>query len=253
MFSWRSLPHRPIVVAHRGASAIAPENTLAAFQLALNAGADAIELDIHLSSDNHVVVIHDSRLSRTSSGKGAVKNTSLKELKRLSAGSWFHKKFTSEKIPTLSEVFELVRGRIGINVEIKTERGRTQSGKIVERLIDVIHKFHATQCVLISSFHHPYVEMAKQLDSTIATGTLYHPVHHLRKRFSTLATATNADFFICDKHLLRAKAVKHLHDRQISIGVYVINSERSLNKFVKMGVDCVYTDDPEKILRALNR
>ena len=112
-----SLP-QPLIFAHRGASAHAPENTLAAFELALAQGADGIELDVKLSADGHAVVIHDAAVDRTTGAHGMVKDLSLAELRALGAGSFFSEKFSAEKIPMLEEVFEAVGKRTFINVEL---------------------------------------------------------------------------------------------------------------------------------------
>src|SRR5512147_1736179 len=109
---------QPIIFAHRGASAHAPENTLAAFELALSQGADAIELDVKLSSDGQVVVIHDPTVDRTTGAKGRVKDMTLADMRTLDAGSFFSQNFVNEKIPTLEEVFETMGKRLFINVEL---------------------------------------------------------------------------------------------------------------------------------------
>src|SRR5512132_864966 len=112
-----SLP-QPVLFAHRGASAHAPENTLAAFELALAHQADAIELDVKLTADGHVVVIHDPTVDRTTGSQGRVKDLSLAQIRALEAGSFFSEKYRGEKIPTLEEVFESLGKRIFINVEL---------------------------------------------------------------------------------------------------------------------------------------
>src|SRR5713101_3305241 len=103
MFPWAHPNKRPIIVAHRGASAVAPENTIAAFRGAVDAGADAIELDVQLSKDGELMVFHDVWLQRTSNGRGRVGTFTSAELRRLSAGAWFHPSYEAEKIPTLDE------------------------------------------------------------------------------------------------------------------------------------------------------
>src|SRR5512140_126848 len=100
MFSWLQARSRPLVVAHRGSSVVAPENTLAAFRQALEDGAQAIELDVRLTADEEVIIFHDRNLNRTTNGRGKAGRYRLAELRRLSAGSWFHPKFAREKIPT---------------------------------------------------------------------------------------------------------------------------------------------------------
>src|SRR3990170_7761080 len=109
---------RPLIFAHRGASAYAPENTLAAFRLALDQGADGIELDAKLSADGEIVVIHDQTVDRTTPRKGRVDQLTLSELRKLDAGSWKGDVFSGEKIPALAEVFSAVGGKLKINVEL---------------------------------------------------------------------------------------------------------------------------------------
>ena len=113
---------RPVIFAHRGASAHAPENTIAAFELALAQQADAIELDVKLSSDGYVVVHHDDTVDRTTNGNGRIKDLSLAQLRSLDAGSFFAEKFRGEKIPTLEDVFEAVGKRTFINVELTNSK-----------------------------------------------------------------------------------------------------------------------------------
>src|SRR6266508_4216831 len=144
-----SLP-RPVIFAHRGASAHAPENTLAAFELALAQQADGIELDVKLSSDGQVVVCHDSTVDRTTDGKGRIKDLPLAELKKLDAGSFFSEKFHGEKIPTLEEVFESVGKRTFINVELTNYN--SPRDQLVETVCMLVKKCGLQQRVMFSSF-----------------------------------------------------------------------------------------------------
>src|SRR5512143_1091036 len=110
---------QPLVIAHRGSAAYAPENTLAAFQLAAEQGADAIELDVDLTRDGHMVIMHDATIDRTTDGHGRVGDLTLEELRRVDAGAWKDAAFQGERVPLLEEVFEAVGQRLLINVEIK--------------------------------------------------------------------------------------------------------------------------------------
>src|SRR5512140_205883 len=116
-----TLGTRPLLVAHRGSSGTAPENTMAAFRKAIAAGVDMIELDVRMSKDYHLIVLHDSTVRRTTNGPGRVCGMSLQELKSLDAGSWFGPRFRGEQIPTLREVMELLPARVGLNSEVKTD------------------------------------------------------------------------------------------------------------------------------------
>ena len=116
------LGERPRVIAHRGFSGVAPENTLAAFRRAIEIGADMIEVDVALTGDGHVVCLHDETLDRTTDGQGLLAAATFEEVRRLDAGSWFAPELAGEKVPTLAEVLDLARGRILVNVEIKSTR-----------------------------------------------------------------------------------------------------------------------------------
>ena len=247
MFFRKSFQKLPMLVAHRGSSAAAPENTLAAFGQALADGADAIELDVHLCKDHEVVVIHDERLERTTDGRGRVRDHSLRELKRLSAGAWFNRKFSLERIPTLGEVLDLVGGKAGVNIEIKTEHFPHRTFEIVERCLEIVHRHKASQNVLISSFFRPYVRHAGDIDRNVARGYLYHPLRDFRMSPHALAVAAGADAIICNKNSVRKKMVNGLHENRVLVGVYTINTRASLENMMAMNVDLVYSNKPEMI------
>ena len=144
-----SLP-QPIIFAHRGASAHAPENTLAAFELALAQGADGIELDVKLSRDGHVIVIHDPAVKRTTGAAGRVRDLALSDLQALDAGSFFSDQFRGEKIPTLEQVFEALGKRTFINVELTNYT--TPRDHLVESVCMLVKRFALQKRVMFSSF-----------------------------------------------------------------------------------------------------
>lgn len=243
MFSWFHRQEGPIVVAHRGLSAAAPENTLAAFELAIEQGADAIELDVRCTADGEVVVMHDGTLDRTTDGHGRVRRASSTEIRGLSAGEWFDRRFAHEKVPLLREVFELVDHRCGVNIEVK-EPPRRAGCDIIEQCIRVIRGSHARQIVLISSFHHAYVRRVKQLEPHIAGGVLYHPVRNFRTPPARLAASACAEYFFCAKSALRRRMVSNAHRRGIRTGVYTVNHIKALHRVLRDGIDLIFTDDP---------
>jgi len=141
----------PLIIAHRGGSGHAPENTLTAFQTAIDQGADGIELDVHLSADGEVVVIHDSDLGRTTNGSGSVYQKLLSEIKQLDAGSWFDEGFSGEEVPTLSEVFELVGKQCLINIELKGP-GLFRS-KLPDKVVEIVRQYDLEEQIIYSSFN----------------------------------------------------------------------------------------------------
>ena len=141
---------KPLIIAHRGASGDAPENTLAAFRLAIEQGADLIELDIHQTLDGSLVVLHDESLERTGGDPRLVKDLTLAQIKKLDVGAWRGNTFANEAIPTLAEVLELAEGEISLQIEIK--RGHSYYPLIEQRLLETLAPYREKTAVCISSF-----------------------------------------------------------------------------------------------------
>lgn len=149
--------HEIEIVAHRGASGVAPENTLPAIDLALEAGAHYIEIDVHLTKDNRVVVIHDHTVDRTTGEKGKISEMTYEEISELEAGSWFDERFRGAKIPLLEEVMERVDGRSKLLIEIKKKRNQYEG--IEEEIIGLIRKHDATAWCEVQSFNDRVLEI----------------------------------------------------------------------------------------------
>ncbi|MBU6430317.1 MAG: glycerophosphodiester phosphodiesterase, partial [Cyanobacteria bacterium REEB65] len=141
------------LIAHRGASGYAPENTMASFRLALEMGAKAIELDVHQTKDGQLVVAHDEDLKRTGKRKVRIKDLTSEELSKIDVGSWFDPCFSNERVPKLAEVFELVDGKAELHVELK--RGSKLYPGIEEKVVEMIRRRKAQKSTLVSSFDHP--------------------------------------------------------------------------------------------------
>ena len=252
-FSSRSSDSAPeakktICVAHRGGAAYAPENTLASFSNAIKMGADMIECDVHLSSDGQVVVIHDDTLDRTSSGKGPVRDKTLQELKKLDAGGWFAEKFRGEQIPTLEEVLKLAKGRAGVIIEIKN--GPHYYAGIEEKVLELVKKEKMEENIMIISFDHQCLRKIHELDPRIVTGALYsgnilncHRIAH----------DAHSKYVAPDWELVTEETVKDAHSHSIKINVWTINDPDTMKRFIDMGVDCITTNKPDVLLRALGR
>jgi len=163
--------HNIYILGHRGASGTAPENTESAFKKALQNGADGVELDIHLTKDKELVVIHDERVDRTTNGTGYVKDLTLREIKKLDAGSYFSPQFARERILTLGEALEITNGCKIINIEIKNNIIRYPN--IEEKIINIIKQKKLEDKIICSSFNHYSIHIMKKLASEIKTGLLY--------------------------------------------------------------------------------
>ncbi len=154
-----------IRIAHRGASGIAPENTLTAFKTAIEIGVDAIELDLHGTVDNQIVVIHDPTLDRTTDLNGLIKQTALKKIKQADAGSWFDQKFAGETIPTLSEVLTFAADKTISVLEIKDTT-------ITKRVVEIVCEMDVLNQVIIISFDFSAIETVRSVEPKISTGLL---------------------------------------------------------------------------------
>lgn len=258
MFSWKDIARkvrtdgfRPLVIAHRGSSGSAPENTIAAFSQALLHGADAIECDVRLTSDNRVVVIHDATLKRTTNGTGYVYDHSLEELQSLDAGSWFHRRFAGERIPTLDAVLSLIDGKVGLNIEIKPVRDTAAARVIVERCLHLVRRFHAHRYVLLTSFQHSLLKLAKRYDAAVNVGLLYHPFHHVGTPPVKLAVRHEARVLVCSVQFLRRTMVDDAHRNSVAVAAYTVNSRKQLKRCLHVGVEGIVTNVPEKILKLL--
>jgi len=239
----------PVVIAHRGHSEEAPENSIAAFHKAIEAKADMIELDVRLSSDNEFVVFHDKKLNRTSNGRGLLKKFSARELTELDNGSWFSRKFSRERIPLLRDVLPLTKHGIMINIEIKPEVTSLTELSVEEEIVRVVSKFKATHRVMFSSFNHFMMKAIKRIDDSIVTGILYNPIADFRHSPSQLAARAHADIFICSKYQLNSDVMHDAHKNDCRVYVYGVKSERDVERMVRLGTDGIIADNPAMVKR----
>lgn len=241
IFHYRKL-NKPVIFAHRGSSANAPENTLAAFMLAVEQHAEAIELDAKLSADSHVVVMHDNTVDRTTDGAGAVNSLTLDELKKLDAGSKFSHDFRSEKIPTLAEVFEAIGNQIFINVELTNYASHTDD--LPDKVIKLVKKYGLEKSVLLSSFNIMALIRARSLLPRIPIGVLSprgYAFSVLQSRILHLgpSVALHPSF-----HDVTSELVNTTHHAGSRVHAYIVNSPESMQQMFTAGVDGIFTDDP---------
>jgi glycerophosphoryl diester phosphodiesterase len=163
-------PPRPLIVAHRGAAAIAPEHTIPAYEAAVAAGVDALWLDVQESADEQIVVVHDARLERTTNGHGSVRERSVRELKRLDAGRWFGWRFRGQRIQTLAEVLERFRDRVGFVVALRA--GSDVHPGIEERALGLLHLYGAAERTLVASADHHALARCRTLDGDVRLGAM---------------------------------------------------------------------------------
>jgi glycerophosphoryl diester phosphodiesterase len=240
---WAEQSGRPLVVAHRGASGHAPENTLASFELALRMGADAIECDVHLSRDGQLFVLHDFTVDRTTNGQGAVGQMSSAELRRLDAGSWRGLEFAGERLPILPEVLDLARGRARVAVELK--HGPVYYPGIEQALAAAIHYAGMAEDTLVISFDHPALRRLRELAPEVAVGVLYaaRPVDAV-----ALARAADAQILEPQWSMVTAEDVEQAHAAGLLVVPWAVNDPAQMSAVLALGVDGLATDYPDRLL-----
>lgn len=244
-----------IIIAHRGASAYYPENTMAAFKGALSIGADMIELDVMLSKDGIPVVFHDARLNAHTNGRGLLSNYPLKDLKQLDAGAWFSSKFAGEGIPTLEEVLAFASGKIALNIEIKTEAVTDDlKNGVEEKCLKLVKKYGMKDHVLFSSFDYRAISHLKEMSSSLPVALLYNKRMSGGRLPHELIAKYRADAFNCTYYQLNRKRLANLKEHRIPTFIYTVNNKRKMKKLLSKGVAGIFTNKPDvlgKLVKAM--
>lgn len=238
-----------VVYAHRGASAYYPENTLLAFEKAIELDCDAIETDVQLTKDGELVLIHDEYVNRTTNGTGLVKDYSLKELRGLDAGSFKDKSFSQCKIPTLKELLDLVKPtKVNLNLEIKS--GIVIYPQIEEKLMELIHKEGMDKRVMLSSFNHYSLAHCKELCPSITTAVLYmEGIYEPQNYCKTLKADGLHPFF----YAVRKEVVEKAHREGIFVNPFTVDEEPHIMHCISMGVDGIITNYPDRVKAILKK
>lgn len=237
---------KPLVLAHRGASAYTPENTLAAFRLAFEMGADGIELDVTLTRDRVPVVIHDDSVDRTTNGTGVVKRMTLTEVQRLDAGAWFDEKFRGEKIPALDQVLAEFGTHGLINVELKSIFPRSDG---IERAVaQVIERAHTAERVLISSFNPLALYRIMKSEPRLPRGLIYSPNLALYLRRAWLRPIARPNALHPPSSLIDSEFVAWARHQGYKINTWTVDDPNEMKRLIALGVDAIMTNKPD-ILR----
>ena len=234
----------PWIIAHRGFKKNYPENTLVAFQAAMDAGVPMIELDVMLSRDRKLVVIHDETLDRTTNGHGSVHDHTLEELKQLDAGSWFHSDFAQERLPELSEVLELVDGRVITNIEIKSNAYEPHhpTDAIEKQVVELVKQKKALDMVLISSFKTEILSQVSEIDDRPVLALISSdPAEGQTIKF---CQDINAFSWHPDHRIVTENQVKKMHAAGLMVFPYTVDTFEDYLKMTDMNVDGVITNDP---------
>lgn len=255
---------QPLIIGHRGASAVAPENTLAAFTRAIQDGADGIEFDVRLSQDGVPVVIHDAKLARTGLIDGVVAELSAEVLGRTDVGSWFNQRpnahdvdFANEKLPRLQQVFDLFSNSAALlYLEMKSQA--RDDKRLAAKVAGAIRKHAVAERVIVSSFDLALVRGVKDIDSAIRTAALFEPKVSLpatlvrSSKLVELAKASGADE-ICLHHTLAGRRLTdQARKSQLEVVVWTVDDPEWIERARSRGVKALITNEPARMVQHRN-
>ena len=239
------LADQVLTVAHRGSSASAPENTLAAARLAVAAGCDLVEVDVQRTRDGALVLVHDTDLERTTGHRAAVADVTLAELRRLDAGSWFSPVYAGERVPTLDELLDLLQGS-GTGLLLEVKRPDLHPGIAVDVARCLRARPLPPDRVIVQSFDHPVMRQLSRHAPELAVGLLGHPPVRRLAELARWAAYVNP-------HHRRASSayVAAVHAAGMGSMVWTADTDADLRRAVSLGVDGVISNRPDALLRIL--
>jgi glycerophosphoryl diester phosphodiesterase len=237
-----------LVLGHRGAMGHAPENTMVSFAKGLELGSDMLELDIHLSRDGELMVMHDGDVARTTDGKGHIKDMTVAEIKKLDAGIKFNERFRGERVPKLVELIEWAKTRIPLVIEIKGDP--LPAAGIEEKLIQMVRDYKMLDQVMAISFHHASVKRVKELEPKLTTGILYtgQLVDTVGAAKAALADSVRPAWSYWTREL-----VEQVHAAGLGASSWTVNDESLMEYLAPMGLDSIGSNYPDRLRAYLDR
>ncbi len=243
----RSLKRNVRILAHRGASAYAPENTMEAFRLGVEQQADGFEIDIHVTKDGEIVVIHDDTIDRTSDGSGSVSDMTLAELKRFNYNARFEEAYEHAEIPTLRQVLELVRDRdLYLNIEVKdilSKSGAYES--LAAASAALVKEYGLEEQVIFSSFNHGSMVNLKRMFPELKTGLLHFAGLY---RGEVYAKSAGADALHPLYIGVNREMVEQAREAGVAVNCWTVNAPAEMDRMFDAGVDAIITDRPDLCL-----
>ncbi|MEQ8556353.1 MAG: glycerophosphodiester phosphodiesterase family protein [Cyclobacteriaceae bacterium] len=231
------------IIAHRGFSSVAPENTLLAFRKAIEVGADYFELDVQRSKDNKAMVIHDATIDKTSSDNqtGEVVQMNSAALKNIKVGytKKFGDKYADEKLPTLKEALEVARGKIKVCIEIK-------SYGLEQEVLDAVNELKMTDQVIIFSFYYPVLAKIRQLDNKIPILYLISEADEMTVDYAKVIDAKAIG--VGSRTDLTKEYIDFAHQQGVEVWQWTVNDEKDMRRLMNIGLDGLITDYPDKAL-----
>lgn len=242
-------PERPLIFAHRGAKAVAPENTIPAFLKAIELGADGVELDIQFSADGALVVIHNPTLEQTTDGHGRVTSFTLEELKQLDAGVKFDPRFAGTRLCTLEEALDAIGDRLLVNIEMKSFAMGTDG--MPEQVAEIIRKRALYDQVIVSSFNPFALRRLKRTDPRIETGLLYAPDLPIYLSRAWLRPWAKPDAMHPEHVMVDAAYMRWARRNKYPVNVWTVNEAADMQRMIELGVNAIITDYPDRLRELL--
>lgn len=243
------MPTQPQIFAHRGARTVAPENTLPAFEKALEMGVAGIELDVQATADGHLVILHDFNLERTTTGTGRLRDHTLAQLAGVDAGIRFGDSFAGTPIPTLDQLFDLVGDRCVVNVEIKN--ADPDGGPEVEPLVRLIQRRKLRDQVIVSSFNPIALIKMRWFDPSIPLGLLYFEQMPLFLRRAWLGPLIGPEALHPHHSLIDGEYMHWAHRQGHAVNTWTVNDLDEARRLAALGVDVIMSDIPDQIMAGL--
>ena len=231
---------RFLVIAHRGASAYAPENTFAAFDKALAMGVNHVELDVHFTADGHIIVIHDDTVDRTTDGAGSVASHTLAQIRSLDAGSWFAARYVSERLRTLGEVLERYKGRLRLHIEIKAH-----AEGLARRTADLVRGYGVAESTTITSFWKPALEETRAYAPELPVGWL---VSEVTDSVVMQACEMGLSLISARADSITPWMVDGLREKGLLVRAWGVADEGLMRSVVDAGADGMTIDFPDKLV-----
>jgi len=237
------MTYNPLNIAHRGASGHAPENTMAAFRLAVEQSADWIELDVHQTADGHLVVLHDFSMRRTAGDRRTVRELTLEQVRKLEVGAWREEAYRGERVPTLDEVLAFAENPVRVFIELK--RGSPFYPAIERRLLETIARHSAKDRVAISSFDLAALKTLRGLDPEISLGLLTRKTRP--REILDEAKSLKVQSIHISTHRLSKNILMQAHANRLPVYVYTVNRLSLMKRYLAMGADGLFTNYPDRL------
>lgn len=233
------------ITAHRGASGHAPENTIASVKEAIYMKAEFAEIDVQETSDGEIVLLHDGNLKRTAGSDKNIWEASYSDVKKLDAGSWYSEKYKGEPVPLFSKLLDEVRGKIGLNIELKTN-GHEQ--KLAERAVKILKEKKCDKTCYFTSFSYDQIKKVKEIDPEIKTGLIFssYPAEYdvFKGNYEILSVGYN---------LVDADFVKKAKENNKEVHVWTVDDEKEMQRLINLGVTSIITNYPDKLKMVLDK